>query len=53
MGQGERPPSGPDAPPTMARWVPWLLLSVALFSLFLGLEPLLTYAAWGSDTGEY
>lgn len=30
-----------------------LLASLALFAVFLGLEPLLTYAVWGSDTGEY
>jgi hypothetical protein len=31
-----------------------LLLAAAVFlALFVGLEPLLTYPIWGSDTGEY
>lgn len=33
--------------------VPLLLGSLVLFAIFLGLEPLLLYAAWGSDSGEY
>jgi hypothetical protein len=37
----------------MRRFVPLLLLSLVLLAVFLGLEPLLLYAAWGSDTGEY
>lgn len=37
----------------MKRFVPFLLLSLLLLAVFLGLEPLLLYAAWGSDTGEY
>ena len=37
----------------MRRFVPFLLLSLVLLAVFLGLEPLLLYAAWGSDTGEY
>ncbi len=30
-----------------------LLFALFLFALFLGLEPLLLYPVWGSDTGEY
>jgi hypothetical protein len=33
--------------------LPLLLGSLVLFALFLGLEPLLLFGAWGSDSGEY
>lgn len=37
----------------MKNHVPFLLAAAVLMALFVGLEPLLTFPIWGSDTGEY
>ncbi len=37
----------------MKNYVPVLLGAIVSLGLFLGLEPLLTFPVWGSDTGEY
>ncbi len=57
----EAPPEGKDAPgdrvhgdvdaPLKGRWL--LLGALTLLAVFLGLEPLLTFSSWGSDSGEY
>ena len=41
-------PDGPDP-----RTVVLLLGALLLLAIFLGLEPLLSFSAWGSDSGEY
>jgi hypothetical protein len=47
-------PSEPDLDPTPLRLETALLLgAVALLLVFLALEPFLSYALFGSDTGEY
>ncbi len=43
-------PEGATLPP---RAVLLLLASVTLLVIFLSLDPLLTFGAWGSDSGEY
>jgi hypothetical protein len=56
-GMAEGPAEGPA---TADRWVPplrpetlLLLAGLALFLVFLALEPFLSYAVFGSDSGEY
>lgn len=48
QGRGARPPL--PVPPAASLL---LLGSLVLLAIFLDLEPLLTFSAWGSDTGEY
>jgi hypothetical protein len=42
-----------DGSSSMRFYVLVLLAAVLFLALFIGLEPLLTYPIWGSDTGEY
>jgi hypothetical protein len=58
MSSGESQPTDPGAP-SVIRPAPLrpetlcLLIGLALLLLFLALEPYLSYAVFGSDTGEY
>jgi hypothetical protein len=42
-----------DQSPSMKPYILVILAAVLFLALFIGLEPLLTFPIWGSDTGEY
>ncbi len=48
------PPAGTDGPVARRRrWVVWALAAAVVLGLAVRLQPLLRFAVWGSDTGEY
>jgi hypothetical protein len=51
-GDGGIPPADRSGPPLRTETA-LLLAALALFLVFLALEPYLSYAVFGSDTGEY
>ena len=55
MGAASRPPQGarPAAPEAIRPEILLLLAGLSLLLVFLALEPYLSYAVFGSDSGEY